>query len=232
MARHSVKQIVFSSTAAIYGLPRSVPMTEENPQVPINPYGRTKLMVEKMLKDFDEACGIRHVALRYFNAAGADPDGEIGEDHQPETHLIPLVLDAALGRKRGVTVFGEDYPTPDGTCLRDYIHVSDLAEAHVRALAALGSGAASTAYNVGTGAPQSVRAVIDTVSRVVGRPVPWTSGPRRPGDPAALYAASDRIQQALGWRPRFPDLETIVAHAWQWHRTHPRGYADRPPHLA
>jgi UDP-glucose-4-epimerase GalE len=231
MQRAGVRQFIFSSTCAVYGEPARVPMDEGLAKGPINAYGETKLAIEQALPHIERAYGIRWMALRYFNAAGAYPDGSIGEDHDPEIHLIPRAIQAATGGP-GLTVFGEDYPTPDGTCLRDYIHVCDLADAHVLALAALGGGAASTAYNVGTGAPQSVRAVIDTVSRVVGRPVPWTSGPRRAGDPAALYAASDRIQQALGWRPRFPDLETIVAHAWQWHRTHPRGYADRPPHLA
>lgn len=231
MRQAGVRQFIFSSTCAIYGEPAHVPMDEGLAKGPINAYGETKLAVERALPHIERAYGIRWMALRYFNAAGAHPDGSIGEDHDPEIHLIPRAIQAATGGP-GLTLFGEDYPTPDGTCLRDYIHVCDLAEAHVLALAALGGGAASTAYNVGTGTPQSVRAVIDTVSRIVGRPVPWTAGPRRAGDPAALYAASDRIQQALGWRPRFPDLDTIVAHAWQWHRTHPRGYADHPPHLA
>jgi UDP-glucose-4-epimerase GalE len=231
MQQAGVRQFIFSSTCAVYGEPARVPMDEGLAKGPINAYGETKLAVEQALPHIERAYGIRWMALRYFNAAGAHPDGSIGEDHDPEIHLIPRAIQAATGGP-GLTVFGEDYPTPDGTCLRDYIHVCDLAEAHVLALAALGAGAASTAYNVGTGTPQSVRAVIDTVSRVVGHPVPWTPGPRRAGDPAALYAASDRIQQALGWRPRFPDLDTIVAHAWQWHRTHPRGYADRPPNLA
>jgi UDP-glucose 4-epimerase len=167
------------------------------------------------------------VALRYFNAAGAHPDGTIGEDHDPEIHVIPRAIQAATGGTP-LKVFGEDYPTPDGTCLRDYIHVSDLAEAHVLALDALGRGAASAIYNVGTGTPHSVRAVIEAVAQVVGRPVPWEPANRRPGDPAALYAASDRLQQALGWRPRFGDIHTIVEHAWQWHASHPRGYEDPP----
>jgi UDP-glucose 4-epimerase len=173
----------------------------------------------------ERAHGIRFVALRYFNAAGAHPDGTIGEDHDPEIHLIPRAIQAATGGAP-LKVFGEDYPTPDGTCLRDYIHVCDLADAHVRALDALSGGAASAVYNVGTGTPHSVRAVIETVSRVVGQPVRWEPGARRPGDPAALFASSARIQQALGWRPRYADLDAIVQHAWRWHAAHPRGYED------
>jgi UDP-glucose 4-epimerase len=166
---------------------------------------------------------VKWIALRYFNAAGAWPDGSIGEDHEDEIHVIPLAIRAATGGPP-LKVFGEDYPTPDGTCLRDYIHVCDLASAHIRALEALERGAPSGAFNIGTGTPHSVRSVIDTVGRVVGRPAAWQSAPRRPGDPAVLYAASDRAQRELGWRPQYPDLEVIVRHAWQWHSTHPRGY--------
>ena len=227
MRQAGVRQFIFSSTCATYGEPTRVPMDETLEPRPINAYGETKLAVERALPHLERAHGIRFIALRYFNAAGAHPDGTLGEDHDPEIHVIPRALQAATGGPP-LKVFGEDYPTPDGTCLRDYIHVCDLADAHVLALDALTSGAASAVYNVGTGTPQSVRSVIDTVSRVVGQPVRWKPAPRRPGDPAALYASSDRIQRALGWRPRYPDLDAIVQHAWQWHAAHPEGYKDRP----
>lgn len=227
MRRVGVTQFIFSSTCATYGEPTRVPMDESLETRPINAYGETKLAVERALPHLERAYGIRFVALRYFNAAGAHPDGSIGEDHAPEIHVIPRAIEAAIGGP-ALKVFGEDYPTPDGTCLRDYIHVCDLADAHVLALDWLGRGGASGVYNVGTGTPQSVRAIIDAVSRVVGRPVRWEPAPRRPGDPAALYAASDRIRAAFGWRPRFADIDAIVEHAWRWHRTHPRGYDDRP----
>ena len=219
-----VKRFIFSSTCAVYGEPESVPIVETLPKNPINAYGESKLTIERALPHLERAHGIKWIALRYFNAAGAWPDGSIGEDHEDEIHLIPLAIRAANGGTP-LKVFGEDYPTPDGTCLRDYIHVCDLASAHIRALEALERGAASDAYNVGTGTPHSVKAVIDTVSRVVGRPVAWQSAPRRPGDPAVLYASSDRAQRELGWRPQYTDLDVIVRHAWQWHSTHPRGYA-------
>ncbi|MDP2055343.1 MAG: UDP-glucose 4-epimerase GalE [Acidobacteriota bacterium] len=218
-----VKRFVFSSTCAVYGEPERVPIVESLATQPINAYGETKLTIERALPHLERAFGLKWMALRYFNAAGAHPDGSIGEDHAVEVHLIPLAIQAAIGGPP-LKVFGEDYPTPDGTCQRDYIHVCDLAEAHLRALAALEQGAPSAAYNIGTGTPQSVRAVIDTVSRIVGKPVQWEAAPRRPGDPAQLYAASDRAQAELQWTPRFADLEVIVRHAWQWHSTHPRGY--------
>ena len=218
-----VKRFVFSSTCAVYGEPASVPIVETLPKQPINAYGETKLTIERALPHFEAAHGLRWIALRYFNAAGAHPDGTIGEDHGHEIHLIPLAIRAATGGP-GLRVFGEDYPTPDGTCLRDYIHVCDLADAHVKALAALERGAPSAAYNVGTGTPHSVKSVVDTVGRVVGRPVAWQPAPRRAGDPAVLYAASDRARADLGWSPRYPELEVIVRHAWQWHSTHPGGY--------
>jgi UDP-glucose-4-epimerase GalE len=221
-----VLRFVFSSTCAVYGEPSSVPIVETEETRPISAYGQTKLAIEQALPHLERAHGIRWIALRYFNAAGAHPDGTIGEDHAPEIHLIPLALRAANGGTP-LKVFGEDYPTPDGTCLRDYIHVCDLAEAHLRALAALERGLPSGAYNIGTGSPNSVRVVIDTVSRVLGRPVAWSASPRRPGDPAALYASSDRAKRELGWEPRYSDLEQIVRHAWQWHSGHPRGYAGR-----
>ena len=219
-----VKRFIFSSTCAVYGEPASVPIVETLDKNPINAYGESKLTIERALPHLEVAYGIKWMALRYFNAAGAWPDGSIGEDHADEIHLIPLAIRAAIGGPP-LTVFGEDYPTPDGTCLRDYIHVCDLASAHICALEALGRGAPSGAYNIGTGTPQSVKSVIDTVGRVVGRPVAWQSAPRRPGDPAVLYASSDRAQRELGWRPQHTELEAIVRHAWQWHSTHPRGYA-------
>jgi UDP-glucose-4-epimerase GalE len=221
-----VTRFIFSSTCAVYGEPSRVPIDETLPMQPINAYGETKLAVERALPHFARAWGLRWMALRYFNAAGAHPDGSIGEDHDPEIHVIPLAIRAAGGGPP-LRVFGEDYPTPDGTCLRDYIHVMDLADAHLRALEALERGAPSAAYNVGTGTPHSVRAVIDTVGRVVGRPVAWQSAPRRPGDPAVLYAAADRARTELGWRPNYADLEVIVRHAWRWHSSHPRGYGSR-----
>jgi UDP-glucose-4-epimerase GalE len=225
MAAESVKHFVFSSTCATYGEPLETPIPETHPQNPINSYGESKLAVERALPHFATAYGLRYVALRYFNASGADPDGEIGEDHSPEIHLIPRAIEAATGG-RGLQVFGDDYPTPDGTCLRDYIHVTDLADAHVKALESIAAGGPSTAYNLGTGHPHSVKAVIDTVSRVTGRPVPWTLAPRRPGDPAVLYAAPAKAQAELRWTPKLGDLDTIVRTAWEWHRTHPRGYDE------
>jgi UDP-glucose-4-epimerase GalE len=226
MAAEAVRHFVFSSTCATYGEPIETPITEAHPQRPINSYGETKLAVEHALPHVEAAHGIHWAALRYFNAAGADPDGEIGEDHSPEIHLIPRAIDAATGG-RGLQVFGDDYPTPDGTCLRDYVHVTDLADAHVRALEAIAETGKSGAYNLGTGRPHSVREVIETVERVVGRRVPWTLAPRRPGDPAVLYAAAQKAQAELHWAPRFGDLETIVRTAWEWHRTHPQGYEQK-----
>jgi UDP-glucose-4-epimerase GalE len=226
MALESVTRFVFSSTCATYGEPLETPIAETHPQNPINAYGETKLAVERALPHFERAHGIHAVALRYFNAAGADPDGEIGEDHAPEIHIVPRAIEAATGG-RGLQVFGDDYPTPDGTCLRDYIHVADLADAHVRALEAIVDTGKSGAYNLGTGHPHSVKEVITAVETVTGRPVPWTLGPRRPGDPAVLYAAAHKAQNELHWTPRFPGLDTIVGHAWNWHRTHPHGYGSR-----
>jgi UDP-glucose-4-epimerase GalE len=223
MAAESVRLLVFSSTCATYGEPIETPIAETHPQTPINSYGETKLAIERALPHFERAYGLHSIALRYFNAAGADPDGEIGEDHSPEIHLIPRAFEAVSGG-RGLQVFGDDYPTPDGTCLRDYIHVSDLADAHVKALEALAETSRSGAYNLGTGKPHSVREVIDTVERVTGRRVPWTLAPRRAGDPAALYAAPHKAQVELHWRPRFAELESIVRTAWAWHERHPQGY--------
>jgi UDP-glucose 4-epimerase len=223
MIAENVRHFVFSSTAAVFGSPIETPITESHRTDPINAYGQSKLAVEHALPHFDRAYGIRSVALRYFNAAGADPDGELGEDHSPELHLIPRAIDAAMGRDT-FQVFGDDYETPDGTCLRDYVHVTDLASAHVLALEALRGGAASTTYNLGNGRPTSVKTVLDSVERVVGRKVPHTVGPRRPGDPAALYASSARMRKELGWAPRFEDIDVIVETAWRWRERHPHGY--------
>jgi UDP-glucose-4-epimerase GalE len=222
-----VRRFVFSSTCAVYGEPSSVPLVESLDTRPISPYGETKLAVERALAHIERAHGLQWIALRYFNASGAHPDGRIGEDHHPEIHLIPRAIEAARGGPP-LHVFGEDYPTPDGTCIRDYIHVCDLADAHLLALQALEQDRPSGAYNVGTGKGHSVREVIDTVCRVVGQPVRWTPAARRAGDPAALFASSDRLQRELGWQPRYPDLGTIVKHAWQWHRQQPNGYHAAP----
>jgi UDP-glucose-4-epimerase GalE len=229
MAAEQVRLFVFSSTCATYGEPVETPISESHPQQPINSYGESKLAVERALPHFERAHGISWAALRYFNAAGADPDGEIGEDHDPEIHIIPRAIDAATGG-RGLQVFGDDYATPDGTCLRDYIHVSDLADAHVKALEAIADTQRSRIYNLGTGQPHSVREVIDTVERITGRAVPWTLAPRREGDPAVLYAAADKAKRELRWTPRFADLDAIVRTAWNWHQRRPHGYAadDNP----
>jgi UDP-glucose-4-epimerase GalE len=226
MVAPAVKYFVFPSTCATYGEPIETPIVETHPQQPVNSYGESKLAVERALPHFERAHGMRWVSLRYFNASGADPEGEIGEDHSPEIHVIPRAIDAATGG-RGLQVYGDDYPTPDGTCLRDYIHVSDLADAHVRALEAIVETGRSGAYNLGTGHPRSVMDVIGAVERATGRRVPWTLAPRRPGDPAVLYAASQKAQSELHWTPRFSDLDAIVRTAWEWHRTHPHGYGDR-----
>jgi UDP-glucose-4-epimerase GalE len=225
MAAEGVKHFVFSSTCAVYGEPREVPLREDLPTAPINAYGQTKLAIEHALPHFERAYGIRSIRLRYFNAAGADPDGELGEDHAPEVHVIPRAFEAA---KTGAPmyIYGEDYPTPDGTCLRDYIHVTDLADAHVRALAHLARGGASASYNAGTEQPSSVREVIDAVEKVTGTKVNRVSAPRRPGDPAVLYASAQRIRADLGWVPQRAALETIVADAWRWHSRHPHGFGD------
>jgi UDP-glucose-4-epimerase GalE len=225
LCRAGVTRLIFSSTCATYGEPQRVPIDESHPQQPINSYGETKLAVERALPHFETAYGLKSVALRYFNAAGADPDGLLGEDHSPEIHIIPRAIFAARGTET-LKVYGDDYPTPDGTCLRDYIHVTDLADAHVRALASLEQGAASARFNVGTGTPQSVKQVIDAVSRVAGDPVSYTVGPRRPGDPSSLYAANGTIRSALGWTPRYADLDAIVGTAWRWFEGHPNGYGD------
>lgn len=226
MVRHGVDTFIFSSTAAIFGEPEYVPIDEKHPRVPINPYGRSKWMVEQILADFDRAYGLRSSCLRYFNAAGADPDGEIGECHDPETHLIPLVLQAASGRRPAITIYGENYDTPDGTCVRDYIHVSDLCEAHLLALEALFEGGPSTQYNLGNGAGYSIMEVVEAVERVTGKTIKRESGPRRPGDPPVLVADATLARHALRWRPQFADIDTIIDHAWRWEQKHFSGTAS------
>ncbi|HEV3060781.1 MAG TPA: UDP-glucose 4-epimerase GalE [Vicinamibacterales bacterium] len=225
MAATGVTRFVLSSTCATYGEPMETPIVETHPQRPINSYGESKLAVERALPHFERAYGIHSVALRYFNASGADPDGEIGEDHAPEIHLIPRAIHAAAGGP-ALQVFGDDYPTPDGTCLRDYVHVSDLADAHVKALEAIVDTRKSAIYNLGSGRPHSVREVIGAVERATGRPVPWTVAPRRPGDPAVLYASPHKAQAELHWVPRFTDIDAIVRTACNWYRAHPQGYGD------
>ena len=218
MRDHGIEHLIFSSTCATYGVPDRVPIAEDHPQRPINPYGASKLMIERMLADFDSAHGLRSISLRYFNAGGADPDAETGESHDPETHLIPLVLDAAAGRRDAITVFGDDYDTPDGTCIRDYVHVTDLAQAHILALQALERGAASTAYNLGSGQGFSVREIIEEAARITDRPITMKIGCRRAGDPPRLVGDAARIRAELGWQPRFAELGTIVETAWRWHQ--------------
>ena len=219
---HDVRRFVLSSTCAIFGLPSRVPIDEEVEQNPANPYGESKLIIERILRWADEVHGFRSACLRYFNAAGAHPEVPIGEDHAPETHLIPIALQAVQGQRPHVEIFGTDYDTPDGTCIRDYIHVCDLSDAHVRVLDALEQR--SCRYNVGIGRGYSVREVLDAVRRVTGHPLPAKIGPRRPGDPPALVAAADRIRGELGWQPRFTSLDDIVGTAWAWRAAHPNGY--------
>ena len=218
-------RIVFSSTTATYGVPDRIPITEDQRQDPINPYGFTKLVIERALADYAHAHQFGYAALRYFNAAGASPDGDLGEDHDPESHLIPIVLQVALGQRSHITVFGDDYPTADGTCIRDYIHVDDLADAHLRALDHLTAGQ-GLQLNLGTGRGHSVREIIEACRRVTGHPIPEQAGPRRPGDPPELVADATRARQRLQWEPRYTQIEAIVATAWQWHRQHPQGFAD------
>lgn len=216
MRAHGVNKLIFSSTAAIFGEPQYTPMDEQHPQQPINPYGRTKLMVEQALADYDRAYGFQSVCLRYFNAAGADPEGQLGERHEPETHLIPLILQAASGRRPSISVFGRDYNTPDGTCIRDYIHINDLCQAHWLALTSLFNGAGSQQYNLGNGNGFSVQEVIYTAEQLTGRKISVVNGPRRDGDPARLVADSRLAREKLGWQPQYTDLATIIEHAWKW----------------
>ena len=221
--QHDCLRLVMSSTAALFGFPERIPIDEEQRLGPVSPYGESKLMCERALDWAERIHGLRFASLRYFNAAGADPDGRAGEDHEPETHLVPLAIDAARGVRQPLMVFGTDYPTPDGTGVRDYVHVTDLADAHLRVLPLLEER--SVRYNLGNGTGYSVREVIDTVQRVGGRPVPHALGPRREGDPAVLVASSARLRAETGWQPRFPKLEDIVRTAWDWRVTHPQGYA-------
>ncbi len=223
----NVDKFVFSSTAAVYGEPTEVPIPEEHAKNPTSSYGATKWAVEMALAGYGKAYGLRSVALRYFNAAGSDPDCILGEDHSPETHLIPAAILSATGHNPPMSVFGEDYPTRDGTCVRDYVHVNDLADAHYLALQHLRSGGQSEAFNLGSGEGFTVKEVIDSIERVSGVPVPRSVGPRRPGDPAVLIASSVKIREALGWSPRYQDLDEIVRHAWDWRQKFPQGYGDR-----
>ena len=218
MQAASINKFVFSSTCATYGVPKTVPIPEDHPQSPINPYGATKLMVERILADFDVAYGLKSVCFRYFNAAGADPTGLLGEDHDPETHLIPLVLQTALGKRQSVAIFGIDYDTPDGTCIRDYIHVTDLADAHILGVEYLLQGGDSTIFNLGNGNGFSVREVIDTAKQVTGREIKVVESDRRPGDPPALVGSGEKARKILGWNPQYPELDKIIGHAWNWHQ--------------
>ena len=227
MRAQKIDSIVFSSTCAIFGLPQQVPLHEELAQAPINPYGASKAMVEQILRDYAAAYGIRSVALRYFNASGADPLARIGEAHEPESHLIPLAIAAARGQRPALKVFGDDYPTPDGTCVRDYVHVDDLADAHVRALGWLADHPGFNAFNLGNGAGYSVRDVIETVEKVSGLPVPHAMAPRRAGDPPVLVADSAKARDVLGWTPKHPRLDDIIASAWGWHDTPPGALAQK-----
>lgn len=218
MMAASIKKFVFSSTCAIYGMPQTVPMTEDHPQAPISPYATSKWMVERILSDFDAAYGLKSVRFRYFNAAGADPTGKLGEDHAPETHLIPLVLLTALGKQEFVSILGTDYPTSDGTCIRDYIHVTDLAQAHVLGLEYLLKGGDSEVFNLGNGSGFSVKQVIETARLVTGREIKSVERDRRPGDPPVLVGSSDKARRVLGWHPQYPNINEILTHAWQWHQ--------------
>lgn len=225
MKEQGVLRFVLSSTAAVYGEPESVPIEESHPRVPTNPYGRSKMFIEHMLEDADRAHGMKYASLRYFNAAGADESGDIGEDHDPETHLIPIVLQAALGQRRSIAVFGTDWDTPDGTCIRDYVHVTDLAHAHILAAETLVDGSNSMIYNLGCQTGYSVLEIIEIARRVTGFAIPAMEAQRRPGDPARLVASSEKIRKELGWKPRFEDPERMIETAWNWHRTHPKGFA-------
>jgi UDP-glucose 4-epimerase len=218
MVKHGVKHFVFSSTAAIFGSPSYTPIDEEHPRAPINPYGRSKLMIEQILKDYDHAYGLKSACLRYFNAAGADPEGELGERHDPETHLIPLILQAASGRRPSITIFGTDYDTPDGTCIRDYIHINDLCDAHMLALNKIRNEGNSVRFNLGNGDGYSVKEVLTTAEAVVGKSIPVEYGERRAGDPDRLIADSSRARKELGWNPVYSSLEDIITHAWQWEK--------------
>ncbi len=224
MLENNIHHFIFSSSCAVYGEPVEIPITEQHPYNPINPYGRSKLMVEQILEDFRAAYGLEYVALRYFNAAGADPEGEIGEEHDPETHLIPLVLKTALGQRETINIFGNDYATKDGTCIRDYIHIDDLAQAHLLALDRLLNGLPGGQYNLGNGNGYSVKEVIEVARDITSKQIPTKIVERRPGDPAVLIGSSAKAFKELGWKPQFADLNAIVETAWQWHKTHPNGF--------
>ena len=224
MIKNGVNKFIFSSTCATYGEPEKLPLTEKHPQNPISPYGRTKLIVEQILDDFKTAYGLKSISLRYFNAAGADLDSEIGEDHEPETHLIPLILKTALGQRKTITLFGDDYPTEDGTCIRDYIHINDLAQAHILALEKLFNGSSGDSYNLGNGNGYSVKQVIDAARKITGRPILCKIDKRREGDPAILIGASEKAIDELGWKPQFADLDSIIETAWKWHKKNPHGF--------
>ncbi len=225
MRDYNVKYIVFSSTAATYGEPEVVPITENSKTIPTNAYGESKLLVEKILRWCDHAYGIKYTTLRYFNAAGAHISGKIGEDHSPETHLIPIILDVALGNREKIMMFGDDYDTKDGTCVRDYIHVSDLASAHSLALKRLMNGGDSAIYNLGNGTGFTVKEMVEIARKVTGHPIPAEVAERRAGDPAVLIASSKKAMEELGWKPKYADVETIISTAWNWHKNHPNGYA-------
>ena len=227
MRDHNIKYIVFSSTAATYGVPEHMPIKETDPQNPINPYVLSKLMMEKMMAWADKAYGIKFVALRYFNVAGAAPDGTIGEDHGPETHLVPIILQVAQGKRKELSIFGDDYNTPDGTNVRDYVHVMDLADAHILAIKYLEAGNKSNAFNLGSSTGFSNKQMLEAAREVTGKPIPAKMAPRRPGDPDSLVAASDKARTILGWKPKYDDVHDIIATAWKWHSTHPKGYDDR-----
>ena len=226
MVKNGVDKIVFSSTAATYGEPEKIPIEETDKTVPTNPYGESKLIMEKMMQWVSRANGVRFVSLRYFNAAGALADGSIGEDHHPESHLIPLILQVPLGKRDHITIFGEDYPTPDGTCLRDYVHVLDLADAHILALNYLRNGGESNIFNLGNGQGFSVKEMIRAAEKVTGQKIKTEIGARRAGDPAQLIASSDKARKILNWTPKFANVEQVIATAWTWHKLHPNGYAD------
>ncbi|AWP47219.1 UDP-glucose 4-epimerase GalE [Levilactobacillus brevis] len=227
MNKHNVKKIVFSSTAATYGEPKQIPIKETDPQVPTNPYGESKLMMEKIMRWSDEAYGIKFVALRYFNVAGAKEDGSIGEDHHPETHLVPIILEVAAGERDQLAIFGDDYPTKDGTNVRDYVHVVDLADAHILALEYLKAGHDSDAFNLGSSTGFSNKEMLETARKVTGKEIPAKMAPRRAGDPSTLIAASDKARKTLNWQPRFDNVEDIIRTAWNWKQKHPAGYNDR-----
>ncbi len=227
MLDYGLKKIVYSSTAAVYGEAQEIPLREDSPTNPTNPYGRSKLYFTRIMQDYERAYGLRFISLRYFNASGADPSGRMGEDHNPETHLIPIVLERALGLREELVVFGTDYQTRDGTCIRDYIHVSDLARAHLLAVEALAKGHSGAIYNLGSGTGYSVQEVIETAREITGSKIPCREGDRRPGDPPVLIASSELIKKELGWQPEYQDLKLMIETAWRWHRNNPQGYRGR-----